>query len=139
MKARALCLLTAAALGQSACVAPGTGWRSDPALCRSIGAFTGGVAGAAVGSGSNRPLAEELLADPDTRVDVVGHTDSVGSDDDDLDLSQSRAEAVRGYLVRRGIDASRLSAQGRGESDPERSNATTEGRAQNRRVELVVH
>ena len=83
--------------------------------------------------------AEELLADADTRVDVVGHTDSVGSDDDNLELSQGRAQAARDHLVSRGVDASRLSVRGRGESDPAASNATAQGRAQNRRVELLVH
>jgi OOP family OmpA-OmpF porin len=93
----------------------------------------------AAGEDSLDAAAEELAADPETRVDVVGHTDSVGSDQDNLELSQARAQAVRDALVKRGIDASRLSARGSGESDPEASNDTPDGRAQNRRVELRVH
>jgi outer membrane protein OmpA-like peptidoglycan-associated protein len=69
-------------------------------------------------------------------VDVVGHTDSVGSESYNQKLSERRAEAVMGYLVDHGISASRLSSSGRGESEPVASNDTKEGRYENRRVEL---
>lgn len=69
-------------------------------------------------------------------VDVVGHTDSVGSESYNQKLSERRAEAVMGYLVDHGIAASRLSSSGRGESEPVATNDTKDGRYQNRRVEL---
>ena len=68
---------------------------------------------------------------------IEGHTDNTGDDASNKTLSQSRAEAVRDYLVEQGIDASRLEAVGLGEEQPVADNNTEEGRAQNRRVELV--
>ena len=73
----------------------------------------------------------------DVKVEVAGHTDSKGSDAYNLNLSQRRAEAVRNYLIGKGIAAERLTAKGYGESQPVADNATDEGRAKNRRVELV--
>ena len=70
-------------------------------------------------------------------IEVAGHTDSRGSDAYNMNLSQQRAEAVRNYLVSKGIAADRLSAKGYGESQPVADNATDEGRFKNRRVELV--
>lgn len=70
-------------------------------------------------------------------IEVAGHTDSRGSDAYNMKLSQQRAEAVRTYLVGKGIAADRLSAKGYGESQPVADNATDEGRFKNRRVELV--
>jgi len=70
-------------------------------------------------------------------IEVAGHTDSRGSDKYNMNLSQQRAEAVRDYLVSKGIAADRLSAKGYGESQPVADNATDEGRFKNRRVELV--
>ena len=70
-------------------------------------------------------------------IEVAGHTDSRGSDAYNMNLSQQRAEAVRTYLVSKGIAADRLSAKGYGESQPIASNATDEDRFKNRRVELV--
>jgi len=70
-------------------------------------------------------------------IEVAGHTDSRGSDAYNMKLSQQRAEAVRNYLVSKGIAADRLSAKGYGESQPVADNATDEGRFKNRRVELV--
>ena len=70
-------------------------------------------------------------------IEVAGHTDSRGSDAYNMNLSQQRAEAVRTYLVGKGIAADRLSAKGYGESQPVADNATDEGRFKNRRVELV--
>jgi OOP family OmpA-OmpF porin len=69
---------------------------------------------------------------------VQGYTDSRGSDALNQDLSQRRAEAVRAYLVRRGVPSDRITAQGMGASNPIADNDTAEGRADNRRVELVV-
>jgi outer membrane protein OmpA-like peptidoglycan-associated protein len=69
---------------------------------------------------------------------VEGHTDSVGGEDYNRHLSQSRADAVRAYLVRQGVPASRITASGMGESAPVASNNTEAGRQQNRRVEIVI-
>lgn len=73
----------------------------------------------------------------DVKVEVAGYTDSWSDADHNLKLSQSRAEAVRDYLIAKGVAADRLSARGYGESRPVADNATEMGRAQNRRVELV--
>ena len=79
-----------------------------------------------------------LKANPDIDAEVAGYTDSTGKASYNLRLSQRRAEAVKQYLVRHGIDAARLSAKGYGEADPIASNRTAAGRAQNRRVELRI-
>jgi OOP family OmpA-OmpF porin len=73
----------------------------------------------------------------EVKVEVAGHTDSVSSDEYNLDLSQRRAETVRAYLIGKGIAAERLTAKGYGEASPVADNATAEGRFKNRRVELV--
>jgi len=73
----------------------------------------------------------------DVDVEVAGHTCSIGTEDYNMGLSRRRAEAVRNYLIGKGLNADRLTAKGYGESRPVASNATFEGRAQNRRVELV--
>jgi outer membrane protein OmpA-like peptidoglycan-associated protein len=70
-------------------------------------------------------------------IEVAGHTDSRGSDEYNTKLSQRRVDAVRDYLVSKGIAADRLFAKGYGESQPVADNATDEGRFKNRRVELV--
>lgn len=69
---------------------------------------------------------------------VAGHTDSIGTEAYNLKLSERRANAVRDYLIEHGIAASRITAEGLGESQPVASNDTADGRAQNRRVELHV-
>lgn len=71
-------------------------------------------------------------------VEVAGHTDSTGPEDYNQGLSERRAQAVQDYLVEKGVRASRLSSKGYGESMPVASNDTKEGRAENRRVELIV-
>ena len=72
------------------------------------------------------------------KVEVAAHTDSSGSDSYNLALSERRAASVKDYLVAHGIDATRLTSKGYGETQPVASNATKEGRAKNRRVELRV-
>lgn len=74
---------------------------------------------------------------PSAHGELEGHTDSVGSDAYNLKLSQARADAVKAYVVDKGIDATRLTAGGYGESRPVADNKTAEGRAQNRRVLFV--
>lgn len=73
-----------------------------------------------------------------TLIDVNGHTDSTGDDKYNLELSQSRAVSVAQYLNAQGIDQRRFSVVGYGESRPAASNATAEGRAANRRVEIYL-
>jgi outer membrane protein OmpA-like peptidoglycan-associated protein len=79
-----------------------------------------------------------LLAYPGLKIQLEGHTDSIGTDEYNLKLSQQRAEAVSEYLVSQGVPAAGLSAAGLGKSSPVASNATDSGRQQNRRVEMVV-
>ena len=81
---------------------------------------------------------EVLRQYPDIRVEVAGHTDSIGSDQYNQGLSERRAKSVFDYLVGNGIDSGRLNSRGYGESAPIADNATREGRQRNRRVELVV-
>lgn len=83
-------------------------------------------------------VADALLATKERSILVEGHTDSQGSDAHNLDLSQRRADAVRSFLTQRGYDPSRIRAVGIGESRPVGDNATAEGRANNRRVEIVL-
>jgi len=71
-------------------------------------------------------------------VEIAGHTDSTGPEDYNQGLSERRAEAVEDYLTSIGVNASRLSSRGYGESRPVASNDTKEGRAENRRVEMIV-
>lgn len=75
---------------------------------------------------------------PSISVSIEGHTDSVGSDAYNMSLGQRRADSVESHLVSQGISASRLSTTSYGESKPAASNDTAEGRAENRRVELIV-
>lgn len=73
-----------------------------------------------------------------TKLQIVGHTDSTGNDKINIPLSQRRAISVANYLALRGVNASRLNAYGVGASSPIASNATEEGKAQNRRVEIYL-
>ena len=73
-----------------------------------------------------------------TRLQVVGYTDSTGNDKINQPLSERRAAAVANYLALRGVQGSRISSYGAGSSNPIASNATTEGKAQNRRVEITL-
>ncbi len=82
-------------------------------------------------------VAASLIEWPEVKIEIAGHTDSQDDEADNLKLSQARAESVRDYLVSNGVDPSRLTAKGYGESEPIDDNATKEGRARNRRVELV--
>jgi len=79
-----------------------------------------------------------ILAHPGLKVEIEGHTDSVGSEQYNQELSEKRAQAVRDYFVQQGIESASLTVRGLGESNPVASNSTPAGRMQNRRVELVV-
>jgi len=83
-------------------------------------------------------IAAGLRGQPTMEVEIEGHTDHIGSEAYNLKLSKARAASVRDYLVSQGVQASRLSSQGYGESQPVASNKTDEGRAENRRVEFKV-
>lgn len=82
-------------------------------------------------------VAESLNDSPDVRVEIAGHTDSMGAAAHNKQLSAARADSVRRYLVSRGVDESRLVAKGYGKDRPIADNATAAGRAKNRRVELT--
>jgi outer membrane protein OmpA-like peptidoglycan-associated protein len=77
-------------------------------------------------------------SDPDSKIVVAGYTDSQGGQAYNMELSQHRAEAVRSFLVSHGVAPDRVSAQGFGPSQPVADNGSAEGRADNRRVEIVV-
>ncbi|HOO10852.1 MAG TPA: OmpA family protein, partial [Cyclobacteriaceae bacterium] len=83
-------------------------------------------------------VVEFLMANPSVEIEIAGHTDSKGSDDYNLNLSQGRSQSVVDYLISQGIDSYRLSAHGYGETRPIDTNDTDEGRASNRRVEFTV-
>ena len=100
----------------------------------------------AVGSADIQPdfapvldqFATSLRGNPNATVHIVGHTDSTGSDAVNNPLSLNRAASTRDYLVSRGVDASRITIEGRGAHQPVASNDTPQGRARNRRVEIFV-
>ncbi|HEX4337463.1 MAG TPA: OmpA family protein [Polyangiaceae bacterium] len=80
----------------------------------------------------------EALRGKEQPIVVFGYTDNVGTRDNNMDLSQKRAAAVRDYIVGRGIPSDLVTAQGKGPDDPVSDNGSVDGRAANRRVELVV-
>jgi OOP family OmpA-OmpF porin len=75
----------------------------------------------------------------DKKVNLAGHTDNIGTEAYNQALSERRANSARDFLVKRGVDTSRVSSQGFGESKPIADNKTREGRAKNRRVEIKVN
>lgn len=83
-------------------------------------------------------LVAYLIRKDDERVEVGGHTDNVGTAANNLKLSTDRANTVRAYLLTKGIDPSRVTAKGYGMTKPVASNATAEGKAQNRRTEVKI-
>lgn len=83
-------------------------------------------------------LVRALRAKPSMKIEIAGHTDNVGDDTYNRRLSQRRAEAVRDYLIKKGIKAERLVARGYGETKPVANNDTPEGRQKNRRTEIHI-
>ncbi|RFZ92353.1 OmpA family protein [Mucilaginibacter conchicola] len=83
-------------------------------------------------------LATSLQNNPQTNILIVGHTDDTGSDTYNQGLSVRRAESVKSFISANNVASSRLSVQGKGESEPIADNTTADGRAQNRRVEIVI-
>ena len=84
-------------------------------------------------------VAQTLTEDTKSGILVTGYTDSTGNDSINIPLSQARAQAVANYLIAQGISPTRINAQGLGSADPIASNATPQGREQNRRVELSIY
>jgi len=83
-------------------------------------------------------LADFLKRFDKRTVKIEGHTDSVGSDDSNMSLSQRRADSVQAYLVEQGVGASRITSDGKGEGSPIADNDSPTGRQQNRRVEVII-
>jgi OOP family OmpA-OmpF porin len=83
-------------------------------------------------------VAASLNQVPDAPVEVVGHTDDVGDEQDNLVLSQQRAEAVVARLAELGVDPGRMTSRGEGEANPIADNTTDEGKAANRRIEFIL-
>ncbi|MCA9550425.1 MAG: OmpA family protein [Myxococcales bacterium] len=110
--------------------------------------FTGAIKGINFPSGSskisassNKTLdqAAKVLAEfTDLRLEISGHTDDRGKEETNVALSQARAEAVKAYLVSKGIDEGRLVAKGYGPAQPKADNKTAAGRAENRRIEFQL-
>ena len=83
-------------------------------------------------------IAAALTAIPERRIVVIGHAAAVGLDQEELELSVARARAIVAELSARGVAPDRLLFEGRGSTEPIAPNTTPEGRAQNRRVEMIV-
>ena len=83
-------------------------------------------------------VAEYMVNNPEATAEIYGHTDSVGNDQHNMELSQRRAEAVKSFLVSLGVEPNRINAIGFGETRPKASNGTPEGRLMNRRVEMKL-
>ncbi|MWV28691.1 OmpA family protein [Aurantiacibacter rhizosphaerae] len=83
-------------------------------------------------------VAQSMVTYPDSLIDVMGHTDSTGSEQYNLDLSRRRAESVANYLVSRGVSRARVETIGYGEQYPVADNSTAAGRSENRRVEIRI-
>jgi outer membrane protein OmpA-like peptidoglycan-associated protein len=88
--------------------------------------------------GSLTRFAQSLQNNPETNVAVSGHTDNTGSDAINQPLSERRAQSVVNFLIGKGVASKRMTSVGNGSNQPVASNATAEGRAQNRRVEIVI-
>ncbi len=88
--------------------------------------------------GTLNKLASVVAKYDNTVIHIVGHTDSSGSDSYNQQLSERRALSVKDYLAANGVSVSRIRTEGRGESEPRATNATPEGRAMNRRVEIYL-
>jgi outer membrane protein OmpA-like peptidoglycan-associated protein len=128
---------TGAATDALGCTRPAAAPPPAPRLVLREVTFATGSATLTPGAQSSlRATASTLLATPAARFEVAGYTDDTGSRTVNERLSLERAQSVRAFLVSAGVPADRLTAQGYGPADPVASNATSEGRALNRRVEL---
>jgi len=143
-------------------------WRSNFGLCWQDNFWTPATADPACVEKTSAPVADKVVFNADTFFDfdksnlkpegrqlldqvaqnvnnvsletviAVGYTDSIGPAEYNMGLSDRRAAAVKAYLVSKGVDANRIYTEGKGEADPIASNATAEGRAKNRRVEVEI-
>ena len=110
----------------------------DAACTSALKAAVGFNTGSAVLSAEGKKALDAMVDCIKVKgADVVGHTDNVGGDAPNLALSQRRADAVVAYLASKGVASASMSAKGEGEAKPIADNATIEGRAQNRRMEIV--
>ena len=83
-------------------------------------------------------FSNSLKANPDTELNIVGHTDNTGTDAINNPLSENRANSVKSFIMNQGVAASRMTSSGVGSTQPIANNATNEGKAQNRRVEIFI-
>jgi outer membrane protein OmpA-like peptidoglycan-associated protein len=115
--------------------------QTDRGLVLALGdtLFTSGRSDLKVGATVNLDKLVRFLSHySDRTVLIEGHTDSLGSDDYNQELSQRRADAVKVYLIDQGINAQRLTSAGRGKRDPVADNGSADGRQQNRRVDVII-
>ncbi|MCB0479353.1 MAG: OmpA family protein [Crocinitomicaceae bacterium] len=82
-------------------------------------------------------LSEIVMSHPDLRIKIIGHTDAVGSNEYNVGLSKRRAESIKEFLVKQGLKADRIEIEYKGETQPIKTNDTDEGKAQNRRVDVI--
>lgn len=116
--------------------------QSDGAVKITVPGSVSFTSGSAVLSQQVYPALDKVAATlnehPETTVNVVGHSDSTGSAAANLELARRRAQAVANYLAERGVTRNRLMVDSKGELEPIADNSTESGRAQNRRVELLI-
>lgn len=86
-----------------------------------------------------KPIVDYLRRHPERAVKISGHTDNIGDETNNLSLSRKRADVVAEYLVKNGVDISRVETLGLGSAKPLEANTTNEGRKKNRRVELLIY
>lgn len=81
---------------------------------------------------------QQLLTSEGLKIKLVGHTDNTGNSNNNVTLSYNRANAVKEYLVRKGLKSNRIEVEGKGDTEPVADNSTSDGKAQNRRVEIIL-
>jgi len=131
-----LCPATVAGMSVDAKGCPSLFQASQPLVLLGVNFETGKAVLLPSSKGVLDQVAQSLVDNPDVNVEVGGHTDHIGSAAANLRLSEARANAVRDYLIGKGVAAGRMTAKGYGEDNPVADNATVAGRAANRRVEL---